>query len=1351
LALSASSDRYPPPNPLNPKGAMFRQSTIWLMRGALALATLVLLLALGLGFWARLWLGDHLDSFRPRIEAAVSEKAKIQAHVGKLEVIWHGLLPEFILKDLELKDDTGLVDLSLEQVNVRLALLSLINGNIDFAALDIHRPKLNIQRRADGRFLLAGILLPLSSDEPGIPFLDWLLNQQELGIHDGVVNWEDQLMHSPVAKFPQVELHLQGRGDRHRFKLTFTAPAHIMRNPEFNGDFHGRDSQHFAEWSGTFGASADFIDLAGLRHLLPLPEKLQTKLDKWAPTGVIQALKASWNVGDNRKGDYNLQARFTDLSMMADQKWPGVAHLSGAIQADQSKGHIDLDGQNYVMALDAYFDHPLSLHHIQASAHWEKKGNATLITLDQCKVEDPEVLGHVEGTLQLDEQGHRMAHLRASIDRAEVSSVGKFLPTDIGQDARNWIKTSLRSGQSRLATMELEGDLHAFPFATPQAGTFKVHVPLEDVRLDYASNWPVLTGVRGALDFDGVAVTIRGTEASQGSLVAREILGKVPDLDAEHPVLELEAKVRGPVQSGLDFIAASPLKKSIGSLPKLFKASGIADVGLKIHVPLDQTDATTVVGNLVVDGAELRNDTGDIPPMSAIKGRLQFTENGVSADGLSAKVLGGMARASITTIAASEAVLAPVAPPSKQGHPASQASLAHSVAVVVEAGGQFDHADVNHFYMEDKLNFLKGKGEWKGRFKVIDGHTDLDIHALAPIFGQASEADIQKHGSDPLSIDLHGKPALRSVLQEFAPVLIPAAEGNLDWNVSFKRTNNSDALSGSGRFVLLGKSGEVLLSGRPDAFVLEISGGMDAKALDRIIPRLPKSILTGSANWQATLDERPGQVFFKLNSDLKGVSLDLPAPFGKGHSDALPLLVRINRKAPNASAVLTGYLDSVLAFTALIPASDKEEIKRVAIKLGSKESPSLPSTNGIQLSGDLVNLDIDAWKKILRSHPIASATHERTSMSDLPIYFDMKTQKASFGRYRLGAHHVVGQYSSAGMTFESHGSNLEGTIEWSSEGPGHLNAKLDQLILRSDPLLATGKTLALDPSDDPRQLPIFDLKAGKVDFDQRQIGQVEMHAEPDTGGWKISKLTITQPHGLLQAQGNWTLRAGQTHTTMSGEIQSSDTGLFLQDLGYPKALARGKTSLHAQLDWPGDPGDFVVANLNGSMELNSQSGQFLTVEPGVGRLIGLLSLQSLPRRITLDFRDIFSEGFAFDSLAGHIDVKQGVLSTQNLKMKGPAASVVISGKASVVSETAEMNVKVSPAVGNSVSFASTLVGGPVVGAATYLLQRLLSNPIDQLLTYDYQVTGPWEDPKVNRIGDNKNASKTKNDNKAEQE
>jgi uncharacterized protein YhdP len=228
-------------------------------------------------------------------------------------------------------------------------------------------------------------------------------------------------------------------------------------------------------------------------------------------------------------------------------------------------------------------------------------------------------------------------------------------------------------------------------------------------------------------------------------------------------------------------------------------------------------------------------------------------------------------------------------------------------------------------------------------------------------------------------------------------------------------------------------------------------------------------------------------------------------------------------------------------------------------------------------------------------------------------------------------------------------------------------------------------------------------------------------------------------HGTIQTSGRWSGKPGQSRTSLALELNAPDTGLFLQDLGYGKMMAQGKTKLKGQIDWPGDLGDFSFAAINGSLDLDCQSGQFLSVEPGVGRLIGLISLQSLPRRISLDFRDIFSQGFAFDSLAGHVDATKGVLNTQNLVMQGPAAKVGIEGTADLGPETANLHVRVAPAVGNSVSFATTLLGGPAVGAATWLFQKLFKDPLGQILMYEYEVTGPWEEPVVKSLGKNKSA------------
>jgi uncharacterized protein YhdP len=149
----------------------------------------------------------------------------------------------------------------------------------------------------------------------------------------------------------------------------------------------------------------------------------------------------------------------------------------------------------------------------------------------------------------------------------------------------------------------------------------------------------------------------------------------------------------------------------------------------------------------------------------------------------------------------------------------------------------------------------------------------------------------------------------------------------------------------------------------------------------------------------------------------------------------------------------------------------------------------------------------------------------------------------------------------------------------------------------------------------------------------------------------------------------------------------------------------------------------------------AEKGQFVKLQPGIGKLLGVLSLQSLPRRITLDFNDIFSAGFAFDHINGTATIAQGVARTQDLTMVGPAATVVLTGQADLARETQDLSVRVVPVVGDSVAAAAAVaLLNPIVGVGALLAQRLLKDPIGQMLAFQYRITGPWDDPQVERVG-----------------
>jgi uncharacterized protein YhdP len=128
-----------------------------------------------------------------------------------------------------------------------------------------------------------------------------------------------------------------------------------------------------------------------------------------------------------------------------------------------------------------------------------------------------------------------------------------------------------------------------------------------------------------------------------------------------------------------------------------------------------------------------------------------------------------------------------------------------------------------------------------------------------------------------------------------------------------------------------------------------------------------------------------------------------------------------------------------------------------------------------------------------------------------------------------------------------------------------------------------------------------------------------------------------------------------------------------------------------------------------------------------------LSLQALPRRITLDFRDIFSEGFAFDQIVGVVSIDHGIATTDNFVILGPAARILMTGDVDLARESQKLHVRVAPSLSDSISIASGLVGGPVAFVATFLAQKILKDPFGQFIAYEYNVTGTWSEPQVSKV------------------
>ncbi|HRP98040.1 MAG TPA: DUF3971 domain-containing protein [Rhodocyclaceae bacterium] len=482
-----------------------------------------------------------------------------------------------------------------------------------------------------------------------------------------------------------------------------------------------------------------------------------------------------------------------------------------------------------------------------------------------------------------------------------------------------------------------------------------------------------------------------------------------------------------------------------------------------------------------------------------------------------------------------------------------------------------------------------------------------------------------------------------------------------------------------------------------------VEGGAAMRALRETYDVPLLAHLSGATAWQADIDVEPQATQVRVASTLEGVSSSLPQPFNKRAAEAWPLELRIAFRERGAYEHLRG---DIAGRGALELARRRTEhgwqVERGGVALFA---PLALMERGIMLSAALEQLDVDAWRRAL---------------------------DVAFGR-SLGGFELGAIADADGWKGRVASEAADGTFEWRGAGHGALHARLTRLTIGS----ADEAPRALEDAlaDEPlRKLPALDIVAERFALHGRDLGRLELQAANQAGAWTLDTLALQSDEGRFSATGQW--RPGRDQRTeLDFDLQTGDVGALLARIGHPQAVRGGTASLSGRIAWGGAPTRIDHATLDGEFELQARSGQFRQLEPGVGRLLGVLSLQALPRRLSLDFRDVFSEGFAFDGISGSIAMTGGVMRTDDLHIVGPAARVWIGGSADVARETQDLRVIVQPTLSESVAVgAAAGLINPVAGVLAYIAQKVLSDPIERMFAYGYAISGTWADPKVEKLG-----------------
>lgn len=517
---------------------------------------------------------------------------------------------------------------------------------------------------------------------------------------------------------------------------------------------------------------------------------------------------------------------------------------------------------------------------------------------------------------------------------------------------------------------------------------------------------------------------------------------------------------------------------------------------------------------------------------------------------------------------------------------------------------------------------------------------------------------------------------------------------------------------------------------RGNVFEGELQGTLGARELLARVPDLKwlQARVDGRSRWTVAVDVPQGDHASAINrvelrSDLVGTKLDLPAPFAKPAATALPSVITL------PLPVGTGEIGVRLGRIASVRARSNNDRTGISMALGDA-APDAPPDSGLVVTGRAVSMDAPAWLGMLGGGEGTGLALRRIDIGVDRLQLGPATFPSTRLRVLPGGNARVVQVQ---------GDALQGQLVVPDADNATITGKFDRV--HWSPPQGTSATpapasssAATTASIDPASIPPLALDIGDLRIGALAFASATLRTHPVAGGLQVDRLDLQSRQQHIAATGSWLGSGRNAQTRVQARLDTQDFGALIDGLGMKGQLADGKGSMLLDLRWPGAPMDAKGAALAGSMNIDIRDGQLVKVQPGVGRVLGLLSLAQLPRRLTLDFHDFFDSGFRFNSVSGDIRFDGGKAHSNNLAIKGSAADIHIEGAADMAAQQFDQTIHVYPKTGNVLTAVGALTGGPVGAAIGAVAGAVLRKPFSQMAEKTYRVTGPWSDPQVQETG-----------------
>ncbi len=1019
----------------------------------------------------------------------------------------------------------------------------------------------------------------------------------------------------------------------------------------------------------TNGLKADRLDLQAVAQIasrLPLGTTTHALIASFAPKGRVETLDARWQIPVNGELAYTAKGRVSGLEVAAKSSpllrsqalqatppaapqqqpgRPGIKNAAIDFDLTQAAGKASIVITQGHLELPGVFEDPrVQLSHLAMDAQWKWSGKNIDVQMRNIAFAGADAEGTAQASWRSgttpagapDPDSLGVLDVKGALTRGDGTRVHRYLPLVLADSVRHYIRDSVVRGDVSDVKFLVKGPVNDIPFADAAKGDFKISAKIKNGTFAYvprtlqpkdAAAWPALTDITAELVFDRAALEVNGVVAKVAGLPGMQVVradARIPDL-MNGATVDVQARLKGPLNEALGFVNASPLGAMTGNVLAKTVASGPADYGLRLSLPLNNIDKTKVQGSVTLPGLP-GNDvqfSPETPQLSRLKGLVTFTEAGFNVPAAQAQMLGG---------------------------------------------------------------------------------------------------DVRFEGGM--------KPPNRTAM----PGIEPEAE------------------------TIFRVQGSVTAEG----IRLAQNLGMAARLAQNA---------KGSTAYNATLGFRRGVAEVVVTSNLQGMALSLPAPLNKPAEAILPLrfentVLRESlvpgQKLQDQLVLRLGNMASVQYVRDISTAQPRVIRGSIAVGLEPGESAATPDA-GVAANIKLDNFNVDAWEKVFLSAvgsspavvAAASTGAAQQAHGYLPNQIAIRAKELLVSGRKLNNLVIGGTREGPTWRANLDATELNGYLEFrqpGSTGAGRIFARLQRLSLGQSTVSDVENIL----DGQPASIPALDIVVNDLELRGKKLGRIEVDAvnraannsDSGPGEWRLNKFNVILPEAVLTATGNWVAinaqataagprvqrpAAERRRTVMNFKLDIADSGLLLKRFGMADVVRRGKGTMEGQVAWAGSPLSLDYPSMIGQFNVNIESGQFLKADPGLAKLLGVLSLQSLPRRLTLDFRDVFSEGFAFDFVRGDVGINQGVASTNNLQMKGVNAAVLMEGSADIAKETQDLKVVVVPEINAGTASLIATVINPAIGLGTFLAQYFLRRPLIEAATLQFHIDGSWADPKITKV------------------